>query len=98
MWEISIKESKPSCLYHNCIKFTLPGGGPGSVILINSTKFLEIHIKSEAVKVDSKMCGSIREDIMAGLEEAHKSLHYAPEAEIEFLCSAVCGNTDVEMF
>ena len=32
---------------------------------------------------------------MDGLEEAHKSLHYAPpEAEIGFLCSGVCGNTD----
>ena len=94
-WVISSKHGKPSCLYHNCIKFRLPGGRPGSVVLINSTKFLEIHVKSTAVKVDSKLCHTIREDIMAGLEEAHKSLHYnPPEAEIGFLCSGVCGNTD----
>ena len=32
---------------------------------------------------------------MAGLEEAHKSLHYdPPKAEVGFLCSGVCGNTD----
>ena len=80
------------CLYHNCIKFGLPGGKPGSVALINSTKFLEIHVKS---KIDSKLCHRIREDIMAGLEEAHNSLHYdPPEAEIVFLCSQECGNTD----
>ena len=87
-WEIY----KPLCLYHNCITFGLPGRKPGSVVLINSTKFLEIHVKS---KLDSKLCHTIREDIMAGLEEAHKSLHYdPPEVEIGFLCSGVCGNTD----
>ena len=95
MWVTSLKHGKPSCLYRNCIKFKLPGGRPGSIVLIDSTKFLEIHVKSEAVKIDSKLCCTIREDIMAGLKEAHKSLHYdPPEAEIGFLCSGVCGNTD----
>ena len=94
-WKIAQKHGTPACLYHNCIEFGLPKGGPGSVVLINSTKFLEVHVKSEAVKVDSKLCNTIREDIMAGLREAHKSLHYdPPEAEIGFLCSGVCGNTD----
>ena len=94
-WEIAKNDGSPSCLYHNCIKFTLPGGKPGSAVLINSTRFLEIHVKSTAVKIDSKLCHKIREDIMAGLEEAHKSLHYdPPEAEIRLLCSGVCGNTD----
>ena len=94
-WEISLKDGSPICFYHNCIKFTLPGERPGSVVIINYTKFLEIHVKSEEVKIDSNLCRTIREDIMAGLEEAHKSLHYdPPEAEIGFLCSGVCGNTD----
>ena len=92
MWEIS----KPHRLYHNCIKFKLPGGSPGGVFLINSTRFLEIHVKSTAAAVkNNKLCCTIREDIMAGLKEAHKSLHYdPPEAEIGFLCSGECGNTD----
>ena len=94
-WGISMKDSKPSCLYHNCIKFRLPGGRPRTVVLIDSIKFLEIHVKSEEVEIDSNMCRRIREYIMAGLKEAHKSLHYdPPEAEIGFLCSGVCGNTD----
>ena len=90
------KVSKSCCLYHNCIKFGLPGGSPGSVVLINSTRFLEIHVKSTAAAVkNNKLCRTIREDIMTGLEEAHKSLHYdPPEAEIGFLCSGLCGNTD----
>ena len=33
-WEISMKDNKPSCLYHNCIKFTLPGGRPRTVVLL----------------------------------------------------------------
>ena len=91
-WEIS----KRRCLYHNCIKFKLPGGSPGGVVLINSTRFLEIHVKSTAAAVkNNKLCRTIREDIMTGLKEAHKSLHYdPPEAEMGFLCSGECGNTD----
>ena len=91
-WEIS----KRRCLYHNCIKFKLPGGSPGGVVLINSTRFLEIHVKSTAAAVkSSKLCRTTREDIMTGLKKAHKSLHYdPPEAEIGFLCSGECGNTD----
>ena len=61
-WEIAKNDGSPSCLYQNCIKFTLPGGKPGSAVLINSTRFLEIHAKSTAVKIDSKLCHKIRED------------------------------------
>ena len=94
-WDISEKDGGPACLYHNCIKFRLPGGRPGSVFLLDSTMFLEIHVKLTTVKVDSKLCHTIKEAIMTGLKEAHTSLHYdPPEAEIGFLCSGVCGNTD----
>ena len=94
-WKISMKDSSPSCLYHNCIKFRLPEGRPRTVVLINSTKFLEIHVKSEEVEIDSTLCRTIREGVMAGLEKAHKSLHYdPPETKIGYLCSGVCGNTD----
>ena len=94
-WEISKLNANPACLWHNCIKFRMPGGGPASVFLINSTKFLEVHVISGEVKIDPKLCCTIREDIMAGLEEAHKSLHYGShETKIGFLCSGVCGNTD----
>ena len=79
-WE----DASPPCLYHNCIKFRLPDNEPGSIVLIDSTKFLEVHVKSE---LDSNLCRTIREDIMAGLKKAHESLHYdPPQVDIGFIC------------
>ena len=42
-WTPMEEHGKPTCLYHNCIQFKLPGGEPGNVALIDSTKFLEIQ-------------------------------------------------------
>ena len=57
---------KPACLYHNCIQFRLVDGKPGSTVLIDSTKFLEVHV-STSLEVDPKLCTKIGQDIMAGL-------------------------------
>ena len=82
-------------IYHNCIQFKLPNGKAGSVVLIDSTKFLEIHVTH---KVDQDLCTRIGQDVMAGLNEAHKSLHYeTATAEIGFLCSGECGNEEVHL-
>ena len=79
-WE----DASPPCLYYNCIKFRLPDNEPGSIVLLDSTKFLEVHVKSE---LDSNLCRTIRKDIMAGLKKAHESLHYdPPQVEIGFVC------------
>ena len=91
-WEISKKQGKPICLYHNCIMFQLPGGEPGSVVLIDSTKFLEVHVQS---KLDFKLCHMIQSNIKEGLEKAHESLNYSEsKAVIGFLCSGVCRNNE----
>ena len=83
-WEIAQEHGTPACLYHNCIKFGLPEDEPGSIVLIDSTKFLEVYVKSA---LDSNLCHTIREDIMAGLKKAHESLHYdPPQVDIGFVC------------
>ncbi|CAI8049999.1 G-type lectin S-receptor-like serine/threonine-protein kinase At1g61420 [Geodia barretti] len=88
---------KPACLYHNCIQFKLVDGKPGSTVLIDSTKFLEVHV-STSLEVDPKLCTKIGQDIMAGLKEAHKSLHYdSAEAMMGFLCSGECGNKEAHL-
>ena len=87
----TLTRSSPTCVYHNCIQFQLPGGKPGSVVLIDSTKFLEIHVRPTLVP-DSKLCTDIGNDVLKGLKMAHKSLHYdSAVAEIGFLCSGGCG-------
>ena len=89
-WKLSERRGEPTCMYRNCIKFKMPRGKPGSVVLIDSIKFLEIHVKS----THHKLFPVIKDSIIAGLKEAHKSLHYdpPPKAEIGFLCPGECGN------
>ena len=96
-WKPSEKHGKPICLYHNCIQFKLPGGKPGNVVLIDSTKFLEIHVRP-SLEVDPDLCPIVRENIMTGLQEAHKSLHYdSAESKFGFLCSGDCGNKEAHL-
>jgi hypothetical protein len=96
-WEPSEKFGTPTCMYHNCVQFKLPGGKPGSVALIDSTKFLEIHVKARR-NVDTKLCFRIRENVMSGLKAAHTSLHYGPPKTREgFLCSGECGNEETHL-
>ena len=102
-WKISEKHGKPSCLYHSCIQFRLPCKKPGSVYLIDSIKFLEIHVtaklnklkkvdpNAEDKKVDPDLL-RIRDDILTALTQVHKSLYYeSAQAEFGFLCSGECG-------
>ena len=89
-----LRGGKPACMYHNCIQFELPGGKAGSMTLINSTKFLEVHVKAP-LKIASKVCPRIREMVLSSLREAHRSLHYDSAVAIEgVLCSGECGRTE----
>ena len=93
-WTPASQCGKPVCMYHNCMQFELPDGEPGSVTLIDSTKFLEIHIKPSFP--NSQLCPHIMEMLLSGLEEAHKSLHYDPPAAVEgMICPGKCGIKDV---
>ena len=97
LWTPTEKHGKPTCLYHNCIQFKLPGGKPGNLGLIDSTKFLEVHVRPK-LRVDPDLCPTIRDNIMTGLMEAHKSLHYdSAKAEMGFFCSGECGNEEVHL-
>ena len=97
-WKIYEKESgEPNCMKHNCIEFKLPGGKPGLVTLIDSTKFLEVHVKA-TLKRAAEVCPQIKHDIIFGLQVVHKSLHYdPPNPEVRFLCSGECGNQEVHL-
>ena len=97
-WKIYEKESgEPNCMKHNCIEFKLPGGKPGLVTLIDSTKFLEVHVKATLKRAEA-VCPQIKHDITSGLQVVHKSLHYdPPNPEVGFLCSGECGNQEVHL-
>ena len=89
-------EPKLKCMYHNCMQFKLPGGKTGSITLIDSIEFLEIHLNAKSKDVVEKICPKIRANILDSLQEAHISLHCG-EAEVEegFLCSGECGEEAV---
>ena len=96
-WKPVLHGGKPACMFHNCMQFELPGGKAGGVTLIDSTKFLEIHIKA-SLKVASKLCPRIRSMVLSGLTEAHKSLHYdSAVVEDGVLCSGECGNKEAHL-
>ena len=91
-WSPFFDGVKPVCMKHNCMQFEMPGGKAGSLTLIDSTKFLEIHVKPKN-KVSATVCSQIKDMLLSGLNEAHKSLHYdPPAAEVGLICSGVCGN------
>ena len=93
-WTPVSEGGKPVCMCHNCMQFELPDGEPGSVTLIDSIKFLEIHVKPSLP--DSQVCPRIMEMLLSGLEEAHKSLHYDPPTAVEgMICPGNCGIKDV---
>ena len=93
-WTPVSQGDKPVCMCHNCMQFELPEGEPGSVTLIDSIKFLEIHIK-QSLPV-SQVCPRIMEMMLSGLEEAHKSLHYDPPAAVEgMICPGKCGTIEI---
>ena len=92
-WTPVSQGGKPVCMCHNCMQFELPDRKAGSVTLIDSIKFLEIHIKQSLP--DSEVCPRIMEMLLSGLEEAHKSLHYDPPAAVEgMICPCKCGVKD----
>ena len=89
-WRPLTKGVKPVCMYHNCMQFQLPGGQSGSVVLIDSIAFLELHLHTSG-DIAAKVCPEIREMMLAGLEKAHQSLHYdTAEVEVGFVCSCEC--------
>ena len=92
-WTPVSQGGKPVCMCHNCMQFELPDGEPGSVTLIDSIKFLEIHVKQSLP--DSQVCPRIMEMLLSGLETAHKSLHYDPPTAVEgMICPGKCGVKD----
>ena len=88
---------KPVCMYRNCMQFQLPEEKAGSLTLIDSTQFLEIHVETE-FNIAENMCPKLKEMLTSGLREAHKSLHYKPPAaEFGLICSGVCGNKEAHL-
>ena len=76
----------PTCLYRNCIQFTLPDNQPGIVTLVDQFRHMEVYLQvdPETAKRISKI---IVPTLYTGLKEVHKSLlHSENTIELAFLC------------
>ena len=86
-WTLCIDEMQnPSCLYRNCIQFTLPDNQPGIVTLVDQFRHMEVYLQvdPETAKRISKV---IVPTLYTGLKEVHKSLlHSENTIELAFLC------------
>ena len=86
-WQVILPSAgSPILMTKNCIKFRVPGRHPATVTLIDSYAYFEIHIKAPP-PVCHKICPSIRDVIVDGIDEATATLHYNNDTPSSgFLC------------
>ena len=78
-WHLYKKGStKPTCLYRNCIQFTLPDNQPGIVTLVDQLKHLEIYLNISELEVHS-VCSYVHNVVKSGLEKVHKCENYSKD-------------------
>ena len=86
-WTLRTDEMQnPSCLYRNCIQFTLPDNQPGIVTLVDQFRHMEVYLQVdyETAKRISKV---IVPTLYSGLKNAHKCLqHNENKLDLAFLC------------
>ena len=82
----------PTCLFRNCIKFTVPGF-PGSITLFDNITlfdpfvFFEVHV-SAPVRFLPNLCPLVHKAIFTGLERASNILSYS---DLKPLPAFICG-------
>ena len=94
-WMLTLNDNeRPKCLHRNCTKFKLPTGKHGTVTLILSVEYLEVHVRSPSSDACREACPRIADDIFRGLEEVAKILGYTKMGTTEktFFCLCDCGN------
>ena len=70
---------KPTCLFRNCIQFTIPNY-PGSVVMIESLNRFECHVSLPVVaygRYSKSLCSLISRALVEGLQEANTALGYS---------------------
>ena len=89
-WSLSLIDKEPACLYQNCVKLSIPGGVPGSVTLIASFEYIEIHIDCIFESELADICHRVFDDVKSGLEASWKVLY---PGDISFKAAFFCNCT-----
>ena len=84
---------KPTCLFRNCIKFTI-ADHPGSVVMIESLNRFEYHVSLPIVCSSKSLCSFIMRALDKGLQEANTALGYSSsQYSTTLLCPCGEGRT-----
>ena len=106
-WELEmIPESiTPTCLYRNCVKFTIPKSHsnertlkyPGTVVLIDAFTHFEVHLdlpECASNTLAAKLCSLIRCAVFEAIHQANLALHYIiPQPSVGALCPCGVGES-----
>lgn len=91
-WQLVLDSCSPACLYRNCVEFSIPGY-PGSITLIDSFHFFEVHINMPLRMGRRKcpqLCPIVSDAVLLGLREAATTLGYSNcKPQRAFICP--CG-------
>ena len=92
-WNLKMEKDKitPSCLYRNCVQFTIPDY-PGSIVVIDSFEYIEVHVHvspdtASKLKDFTSFCGTIHSGIINAIRTATTALNYDyHEPSVCFMC------------
>lgn len=87
-WSLSFSSSgNPCCLHRNCVELCLPSSLGGKVTLIDSLKYIEVHVHGVSDGAFEKTCPQIAAEILRGVKGAACRLHYGTlELKTAFPC------------
>ena len=95
-WRLYECEHEPICLYQNCVTFTVPGNLPGTVTLIASFSYLEVHVNCSIESQVDSVCNTVYEDINKGLKTSWQVLYPGEVSfSLAFFCDS-CSSTSPE--
>ena len=95
-WVIDLlpDSNTPTCLYRNCVQFSVPGF-PGCVTLIDTFTHFEVHV-STAMELSTELCSVVRQAIFAGVRKATHTLGYNNcTPSVAVLCPCGVGSLHV---
>ena len=86
-WTLCTDEMQnPTCLYRNCMQFTLPDNQPGIVTLVDRFTHMEVYLQVDpdtAKRISKTVCPNIH----YGIKRVHECLNYnKSDIQIGFLC------------
>lgn len=76
----------PSCLYRNCIHFTLPDNQPGIVTLVDKFRHMEVYLQVDS-ETANRISKTVCTNIHYGLRIVQECLNCKKDIQVAFLCS-----------